>query len=550
MTHARSSDSAQKFSALLQYLGGPNCSPEEVTWATDLPAGSAFLGWLADQLPEQLSASGLEIQVRSALEPIALSHEEATDARASMKLGIDNTEDTTDISRKLANYDVPSALHSQARFMEEEAKILKEETKMLKHRMLRASVKSADADIQQRQEQLGEISLEIDVSIEKSTKLANQLLDGFHPTPPKSKDVKDSISEHRTKLASLSNLRSEIVDSAERQLLIIEDASRTLPNPSEVECEAARLCDAFARLSQQTNETRKQSVNALQAASYCTELGMMCEELEAPNGDSPARTLENIVGQAELPNAEDLQDRLDPFDVNIAGEISRAWKLDQAALLASREGVLDYVHDSFVDHLLPPLHNLHDELTASSTFASSADAFINAFIEELEDCADDVAAARASSSTALDKIADEDARNLLEGELVDLLKQTQKTRAPDNGLLVLLDRADLAKELHAVSERLQGADLAEDQWIVRLPGKLSELRTGPASRLSSHIYANSPVNTSPPFSAARGQRILDADTKKKVDQLSQAVIRLQKESELNSQDERKMDTFIERWSRA
>ncbi|GBE83037.1 hypothetical protein SCP_0500800 [Sparassis crispa] len=58
---------------------------------------------------------------------------------------------------------------------------------------------------------------------------------------------------------------------------------------------------------------------------------------------------------------------------------------------------------------------------------------------------------RASSSTALD-----DSKNA-------------RTR---QWLTRPLDRADLATGLHAVSERLQGADLAEDEWIVSL---LSEL---------------------------------------------------------------------------
>ncbi|KAL6308303.1 hypothetical protein BKA93DRAFT_559488 [Sparassis latifolia] len=74
----------------------------------------------------QLGVNGLEFQARSSLEGITQSPEEATEhvlilhtsdtvsptadcsARAFMKLGIGNAEDTTDISRKLANYDAPS----------------------------------------------------------------------------------------------------------------------------------------------------------------------------------------------------------------------------------------------------------------------------------------------------------------------------------------------------------------------------------------------------------------------------------------------------------
>ena len=43
---------------MISRLGGPDISPEEIEWATDLPAGKNLLEWFTNQFPNDLSVGG------------------------------------------------------------------------------------------------------------------------------------------------------------------------------------------------------------------------------------------------------------------------------------------------------------------------------------------------------------------------------------------------------------------------------------------------------------------------------------------------------------
>ena len=60
---------------LVSHLGGPECIPEDLDWAVDIPAGKQLLEWLASQTldyPEQGDRPTLE----SVVSPIMLYPEE------------------------------------------------------------------------------------------------------------------------------------------------------------------------------------------------------------------------------------------------------------------------------------------------------------------------------------------------------------------------------------------------------------------------------------------------------------------------------------------
>ena len=60
---------------LVPHLGGPECTPEDLDWASDIPAGKQLLEWLASQTldyPEQGDRPSLEAVVS----PIVLYPEE------------------------------------------------------------------------------------------------------------------------------------------------------------------------------------------------------------------------------------------------------------------------------------------------------------------------------------------------------------------------------------------------------------------------------------------------------------------------------------------
>ena len=90
MTHLTGPQSLVKTISL---LGGPLLESKDIDWATDLPAGNAFFGWLTDQLHDwspnlelQNVTSGnvdnvedgktLEIRIHAALREMALEKDE------------------------------------------------------------------------------------------------------------------------------------------------------------------------------------------------------------------------------------------------------------------------------------------------------------------------------------------------------------------------------------------------------------------------------------------------------------------------------------------
>lgn len=141
----------------------------------------------------------------------------------------------------------------------------------------------------------------------------------------------------------------------------------------------------------------------------------------------------------------------------------------------------------FSQCLLPPLDTLHAHLLASKGHAFEAEALVSALVEELEEVVDDVTSIR--DSAGKDKSVQPQA--LLEDELRDELKQLQSKsskrrvhlrlivsiglRPSDANPLVLLDEADLSKELASIPEWLSHAEDAEREWVVSLLDRLSSL---------------------------------------------------------------------------
>ena len=74
---------------ILAHLGGPECSPEELEWAVDIPAGKQLLEWIASQADtegqidrgqivgnEQQPKGGSALNLRASLSPVALYQDE------------------------------------------------------------------------------------------------------------------------------------------------------------------------------------------------------------------------------------------------------------------------------------------------------------------------------------------------------------------------------------------------------------------------------------------------------------------------------------------
>lgn len=322
--------------------------------------------------------------------------------------------------------------------------------------------------------------------------------------------VKDDISAFESRLAALVTLRSEIVASAERQFHTVNEARCSLPAASEVKQEGEILHSQLKSLSHCPGvgpKPRDSSHSLIGTKSYCAELVKLSRRLKAaPDDGSKRQVLGAILGEADIDESDD-ESNVDGHEIDVAEELTRAWHLDQMTLLTARERILDEViiydlfaiealtshcfqtTQLFTQRLMPPLDELQNNLATLNGHAFDAEALVSALIEETEEVADDVAGARASGS----KIEmDNEPQALLEAELTELLKGMQSkssdatrlpllimvstdARSPDAGPLVLLDRADLVKEIQSIPQRLRNAEIREMEWASTLSGQLSVL---------------------------------------------------------------------------
>jgi len=124
-----------------------------------------------------------------------------------------------------------------------------------------------------------------------------------------------------TSLTDLASIRSSIVDFHNVHLEKIEKGTRNLPGPEEVKIEASQLHAAL----------NSQFIESAQEAVFKQKINDMCELLETDD-------TENDVLKRMLGDVDDNDRSLD-----IRGELKRAWSLDQARILESKERLLDAV---------------------------------------------------------------------------------------------------------------------------------------------------------------------------------------------------------------
>ncbi|KZT05393.1 uncharacterized protein LAESUDRAFT_727041 [Laetiporus sulphureus 93-53] len=549
---------------IVRLLHGPNYLREDIEWAASIPTGEQIIRWVASQVDDVfVNAQGhpqsFQLRLTASLEAIALYDEETQRPLHTVR----SKAPGEDIEPNSSDKSLTSPrLRASTETMEAETELLQEETKLLQHRVRRAKLASKQlhntistlrTELQdtskklcQQEEHLGDISLQADTSIVNSVAHANKLLEDVG-----SSNVADDIFKLRDGLSSLTELRSNLVDSAKQRLAAVDEAYSLLPGPVEIPQEAEtlqeRLQDLLFNIAAQSERNSESPDLDVLAQSYCLELQRISENLEAAQDVEGRRAaLRSVLSHADVDAVSDLDDEnVAEIGVDVGNELERAWRLDQKALLLAREKCLDETIEAFGRDLLPPLQNLFEKLSECSENAFEAEALVRTLTEELKGILDDVDAATEADTTV--KVwSDLSAGTILESELVELLKRKQNLRSQDAGPLVLLDRTDLEKELHEVSERLHAAEDAEIEWSSSLPSRLSEL-TGAHASLISTIYAYSPVNTSPPFSLPPSLQTLENEAAGEAKRLSASISRLQKDVELSDRDRKKLSTFIKRW---
>ncbi|PCH36608.1 hypothetical protein WOLCODRAFT_82816, partial [Wolfiporia cocos MD-104 SS10] len=526
-------DAARATAALIRYLGGPEYSGEDFEWAANTPAGNAILQWLANQSAAHIP--GVVKDVSQLWSPAVLEH--------------------------IALYDEEVA-ENHHESVQPETELLEKETEALKRRLHSAKLASKQLSraIKQLQSfvndttdeascyhhQLGELSIQADSSISRSCNSAAKLLGKWNcsPTEAETKGICNTNEQH---LKALGDLRSSIVESTEKCLQRVNAASRSLPQVSELERDVTTLLERHQHLIKHRVPQIETSVPPQYTTKlYCKELDHLSEQLEhAQRAGNQEEILQRILDDAE--SATD-NGNGGVEDVDIMGEIQRAWVLDQRALLYAREDILDQAISAFEKQLHPPLQTLYERVSQSGEFVAEAEALIGALLEERGEIAADVAAAQQPPphSTDIGTGIDESAQVILETELKDLLKRLQQQRPQDAGPLVLLDHSDLLKELRCIANRLKIAEDNEAEWLSSAPSYVQSLAHSHEPLIST-VYANSPVNTSPPFAPGPDLQKLEKRTRQRSERLYAAMVKLQK-AQINDRDRRKLSAFVGEWT--
>ena len=122
-------------------------------------------------------------------------------------------------------------------------------------------------------------------------------------------------------LGHLASIRSSITSRYNSHLESIEHGARNLPSVEEVEIEASQL---GAVLNPQFIESAKE-------AAFKQQLNAMCELLETE--DTRNDVLQQVLDDVDGTSAS----------LDIRGDLEKAWSLDQAKILGSKEKLLDEV---------------------------------------------------------------------------------------------------------------------------------------------------------------------------------------------------------------
>jgi hypothetical protein len=136
---------------------------------------------------------------------------------------------------------------------------------------------------------------------------------------------------HRS-LSALANLRAQIIKETGLQMNLVDEARASLPKSEAVSLEATRLHYAFNDHNDATtrnDEAEKLKLTqAAEEAAYGEELVEICKHLEMGGA------IEDLL----VDNTDDAD-----IDLNVQGELVRAWDCDQAGMLAGRVEILEKV---------------------------------------------------------------------------------------------------------------------------------------------------------------------------------------------------------------
>ncbi|TFK21889.1 hypothetical protein FA15DRAFT_758396 [Coprinopsis marcescibilis] len=491
-------DELHSISLGVSSFGGPSINTNDLTWALDDPAGMKLVSWLSNQMRRTLDDDDSEIKVekvRAVLHDITLENEEVKRLEEIGQKGPLIKESRHD---SLGDYCTPSELrhdpflsaissdaiannHAEIDLRNEQLEYLKRRLDLTRRaseeleetiHWLKHTVKSLDTSISDRSERLENLSLEVDNTIASTREFAVHLL---LPLGSQVTDEKQEIPQTREE-----KLLEEI--SAARMMLLSPlDSLKPgfTPDPytylveSDVE-ELHRRIEDF-------------DIEDLKRGAFLIRLEKLCEALE--NGEDQSGLLTD--------RSDEVSPELTPGLVDCREEIRNAWNVDQMATLKSNESLLDQTLEALPEQIISPLEALHAHLLREVAHTREAEVLIRVFGEELCDLKEDTKFGKQKITSEPDSDSND---ATLEQELRELLVQLKRKRPASFGPLILLDRDDIVKEIHSLvtHARSHQQDPLRD-WQQTATSTLKQSKSHIHGFLGDVVYANSAVNTSPPF---------------------------------------------------
>ncbi|KAJ8517521.1 hypothetical protein ONZ45_g5318 [Pleurotus djamor] len=375
---------------------------------------------------------------------------------------------------------------------------------------LQDCIKRLDGNITDQTNQLDELSIQMSTAITGCMGSATQLMDTLskinlresHTTSENNEETR--LSSPSEFIQSIAVRRSDIIKAHKQAASAVQNLRASLPTQVDISLKTKLF---------------NQEIQAITDAISRGDL----EELDA--------------GLSELD--DDV-----PNGLQVKSELELALALDHISILQAQEDILDTTIKSFKETLLPPLQEIHDNLSLLDSKTTDAEALLGALGEEFEDVLDDVERSRVTGESSQPDAEGDKLLSLVK----QILASRDISRPPSFPSLALINDDDALREIALWENHAQDLDRKEAEFLSNLPIRLGELLNDRAPLLSV-VYENSPSNDSPPFSKSLAATETTNSTQQKIDTLQETLAKLQKDIELmeSKQVQSKLAAFVAKW---
>jgi hypothetical protein len=256
--------------------------------------------------------------------------------------------------------------------------------------------------------------------------------------------------------------------------------------------------------------------------------------------DGRGEALENLLSELDEGDLVGRSNAVIQEGVVVGDILRHAWALDQEAILKAQQEALDEALSS-LDSSITPLEKLQISIADLARCVQNVEYLLDALAEELgtidlehlENDAKDVTVEKHNA----------DMESQLKQVLNDL-KDIRPTKAPP---LLMLNRDDILTEIRSLQGRLGVVESSERAWADEL---VQEYSRRPVHPTLLKVYANSPLNTSPPFSLPFQAQGLESQFKRKASDLHGATSSLETETRetfAKAGKSKRFEAFVDHW---